>query len=176
MSAQICETCEYKYGDCYCSPNSVCEDYKQNRGYMMKNIVIKGINNCSDLDRKINLSNGSIVIQKDNDKVIGVYYIVSFRDNKNKYQESTRSYCSLVNLDNGQMAFEERCSRVTTERRVLRHLTRAGFSYPYDPNSHEQDWAFENMRIQVYPLGDYKLELDLKNEQIIGGKRKNGEE
>lgn len=59
----------------------------------------------------------------------------------------------MVNLDNGQLAFEERCSRATTERRVLRHLTRAGFSYPYDPNSHEQDSKFYNMRVQVYNVG-----------------------
>ena len=26
--AQICETCEWKDGKCYCSPNSTCEGYK----------------------------------------------------------------------------------------------------------------------------------------------------
>ena len=90
----------------------------------MNNISIKGICECADLDRKVNLGNGSIVIQKEKDQVIGVYLVVSFRDNKNKYNgSSTTSYCTLVNLDNGQIAFEERCSRAPTERRVLRHLT-----------------------------------------------------
>ena len=28
MAAQICETCEYRYEECYCSPNSTCKDYE----------------------------------------------------------------------------------------------------------------------------------------------------
>lgn len=138
----------------------------------MNNISIKGVCECADLDRKVNLSNGSIVIQKEKDQVIGVYLVVSFRDNKNKYgHDSTTSYCTLVNLDNGQIAFEERCSRATTERRVLRHLTRTGFSMPYDPNSRDQDYKFQNMRIQVYPNGNYKVNLELGEEYIVGGTR-----
>lgn len=67
----------------------------------MNNISIKGICECVDLDRNIKLTNGSIVIQKENDKVVGVYLVVSFRDNKNKYgNDSTNSYCTLINLDN----------------------------------------------------------------------------
>lgn len=138
----------------------------------MKNISIKGVCECADLDRKINLSNGAIVIQKEKDQVLGVYLVISFRDNKNKYgNDSTTTYCSLVNLDNGKIAFEERCSRATTERRVLRHLTRAGYSYPYDPNSHDQDNKFLNMRVQVYQNGNYKVNLELGEEHIIGGTR-----
>lgn len=138
----------------------------------MNNISIKGVCECADLDRKVNLSNGAIVIQKEREQVIGVYLVVSFRDNKNKYgNDSTTSYCSLVNLDNGQFAFEERCSRATTERRVLRHLTRAGYSYPYNPDSHEQDRKFSNMRVQVYQNGNYKVNLELGEEHIIGGTR-----
>lgn len=138
----------------------------------MNNISIKGACECADLDRKVNLGNGSIVIQKEKDQVIGVYLVVSFRDNKNKYNgSSTSSYCTLVNLDNGQIAFEERCSRATTERRVLRHLTRAGYSVPYDPNSRDQDYRFQNMRIQVYPNGNYKVNLELGEEYIVGGTR-----
>lgn len=137
----------------------------------MNNISIKGICECVDLDRNIKLTNGSIVIQKENDKVVGVYLVVSFRDNKNKYgNDSTNSYCTLINLDNGQFAFEERCSRATTERRVLRHLTRAGFTYPYDPNSREQDSKFYNMRVQVYNNGNYKVNLELGDEYIMNGK------
>lgn len=104
--------------------------------------------------------------------MIDVYLVVSFRDNKNKYgHDSTTNYCTLVNLDNGQIAFEERCSRATTERRVLRHLTRTGFSMPYNPDSREQDYKFQNMRIQVYPSGNYKVNLELGEEHIIGGTR-----
>ena len=28
MAAQICETCEWKDGKCYCAPNSTCESYE----------------------------------------------------------------------------------------------------------------------------------------------------
>lgn len=137
----------------------------------MNNISIKGVCECVDLDRNIKLTNGSIVIQKENDKVVGVYLVVSFRDNKNKYgNDSTSSYCTLINLDNGQFAFEERYSRATTERRVLRHLTRAGFTYPYDPNSREQDSKFYNMRVQVYNNGNYKVNLELGDEYIMYGR------
>lgn len=136
----------------------------------MQNISIKGVCECADLDRKIKLFNGTILIQKEKDQVIGVYLVVSFRDNKNKYKnDSTAGYCSLVNLDNGKLAFEERCSRATTERRVLRHLTHAGYSYPYNPDSHEQDSYFSNMRVQVYQNGNYKINLEFREEYIIGG-------
>ena len=138
----------------------------------MNNISIKGVCECADLDRKVNLSNGSIVIQKEKDQVIGVYLVISFRDNKNKYNGSdTSSYCTLVNLDSGQLAFEERCSRATTERRVLRHLTKAGYSMPYNPNTRDQDYKFQNMRIQVYQNGNYKVNLELGEEHIVGGTR-----
>lgn len=138
----------------------------------MNNISIKGVCECADLDRKVNLSNGSIVIQKEKDQVIGVYLVISFRDNKNKYNGSdTSSYCTLVNLDSGQLAFEERCSRATTERRVLRHLTKAGYSMPYNPNARDQDYKFQNMRIQVYQNGNYKVNLELGEEYIVGGTR-----
>ena len=138
----------------------------------MKNISIKGVCSCVDLDRNIKLNNGAIIIQKENNNVIGVYLVTSFRDNKNKYGgDNTSNYCSLINLDSGYLAFEERCSRYTTERRVLRHITRAGFTYPYDPNSHDQDANFYNMRIQVYNNGDFKINLELSEEYIMGKKR-----
>lgn len=138
----------------------------------MKNISIKGVCECADLDRKINLSNGSIIVQKEKEQVIGVYLVIPFRDNKNKYGgDNTGTHCSLVNLDNGQLVFEERCSRATTERRVLRHLTRSGYTYPYNPNSRDQDDKFSDMRVQVYQNGNYKVNLELGEEHIIGGTR-----
>lgn len=138
----------------------------------MNNITIKNISECADLDRKINLKNGSIIIQKKNDEVIGVYMVISFRDHRNKYGDfNVGEYCSLFNLDSGQLDFEERCSRATTERRVLRHLTRAGYLYPYTQTPDEQDYKFQNMRIQVFPVGEYKIEIELGREQIIGGTR-----
>lgn len=134
----------------------------------MKNITIKENHNCSNLDRKINLKDGAIVVQKENENVIAVYLVIPFRDGKHKYGgDSSSGYCSLVNLDNGKISFEERCCRATTERRVLRHLTRAGFTYPYDPNSHEQDGKFCNMRVQVYNNGNYRINLELGKEYIL---------
>ena len=65
----------------------------------------------------------------------------------------------MINLDTGQFAFEERCSRNTTERRVLRHLTRSGYDYPYNPDSHAQDSKFSDMEIQVIDIGDYQMNL-----------------
>lgn len=89
--------------------------------------------------------------------------VVSFRDNKNKYNGSnTTSYCSLVNLDNGSLAFEERCSRSTTVRRVLNHVLHLGFSMPYNPNSKENDNQMKDYDIDYYGNGAYKLEVDLR--------------
>lgn len=106
----------------------------------MNNVFIKGQIPDLNLDRKLNLHNGSLIIVKQRDTITGIYMVVSFRDNKNKYNGSnTTSYCSLVNLDNGSLAFEERCSRSTTVRRVLNHVLRLGFSMPYNPNSKEND-------------------------------------
>lgn len=134
----------------------------------MKNITIKENYNCSNLDRKINLKDDAIVVQKENENVIGVYLVIPFKDDENRYSDkSTTKYCSFIDLDNGKIPFEERCCRATTERRVLRHLTRAGFTYPYDPNSHEQDSKFCNMRVQVYNNGNYRIDLELGKEYVL---------
>lgn len=54
-----------------------------------------------NLDRKIKLNNGAIVIQKENGEEVGAYLVVSFRDGKNKYKgDRTSEYCTLINLDN----------------------------------------------------------------------------
>ncbi len=141
----------------------------------MENIRIKGVRECADLDRKVFLQNGAIVVQKEGGQAIGAYLVIPFRDHKNRYPGgSTTAYCALVDLDTGKLAFEERCSRATTERRVLRHLTRAGFSYPYDPDSREQDAKFYGMRVQVYMNGCYKMEIELGEEYMAGRKRKGG--
>lgn len=136
----------------------------------MKNISIKNIQEQPNLDRKIALRNGSVVIHKKKGQVIGVYLVISFRDNKNRYQGCTTHHCTLVDMDTGQLAFEERCSRRTTERRVLRHLLRAGYSQPYNPDSCEQDYLFEGMEVHVYPNGNYKINLEL-GEELIADER-----
>ena len=126
----------------------------------MKNIMIYRQKDNLNLDRKIKLNNGAIVIQKENGQEVAAYLVVSFRDGKNKYKgDRTSEYCTLINLDTGQFAFEERCSRNTTERRVLRHLTRSGYDYPYNPDSHAQDSKFSDMEIQVIDIEDYQMNL-----------------
>ena len=129
----------------------------------MNNVFIKGQIPDLNLDRKLNLHNGSLIIVKQRDTITGIYMVVSFRDNKNKYNGSnTTSYCSLVNLDNCSLAFEELCSRSTTVRRVLNHVLRLGFSMPYNPNSKENDNQMKDYDIDYYGNGAYKLEVDLR--------------
>lgn len=140
------------------------------RSNKIQNIRITGVAENVDLDRKVKLTNGDLVIQKEEGQVIGIYLVSSFWDHKNKYDMKNRaSYCSFINLDTGQLAFEERCSRVTSERRVLRHLTRAGYTYPYDPDSKDQDDKFSNMRIQIYSNGQYTMNIALGKEYVVGG-------
>lgn len=130
----------------------------------MQNIKIKGMKTSPNFDRKIRLTNGSIIIQKENDIVIGVYMVISFRDNKNRYSgDSTTGYCTLLNLDSGKIAFEERCSRYTTERRVLRHLTFAKTTtgYPHKPRITYDDNKFIHMRLDIYNQGNYMFNLEL---------------
>ena len=129
----------------------------------MNNVYIKGITNFADLNRKVNLHNGSLIILKFNEEVRGIYYVVSFRDNKNKYNGcNTTNYCSIVDLDTGKFVFEERCSRNTTVRRVINHLLRLGYTQPYSPdamNNDSQMWGYD---IDVYEVGKYKIGVELQ--------------
>ena len=129
----------------------------------MNNVFIKGQIPDLNLDRKLNLHNGSLIIVKHKESITGIFMVVSLRDNKNKYNGSnTTSYCSLVNLDNGSLTFEERCSRNTTVRRVLNHILRLGFSMSYNPDSKENDGQMKDYDIDYYGNGTYKIEIDLR--------------
>ena len=129
----------------------------------MNNVYIKGQSNLN-LDQKLYLHNGSLVVLKNNGVIFGVYMVTAFRDNKNRYGgANTQSYCSLINLDNGTLAFEERCSRNTTVRRVLNHLLRLGYSMPYNPNSTENDSQMSNYDVNLYGFGSFKIEIELKD-------------
>ena len=48
----------------------------------MNNVFIKGQIPDLNLDRKLNLHNGSLIIVKQRDTITGIYMVVSFRDNK----------------------------------------------------------------------------------------------
>lgn len=139
----------------------------------MNNVILNGAGSNS-LNRGIKLQNGSIIIEykktsnNTSAEAIGVFYVTSFRDNKNRYPDCrTADYCAITNLDNGQIAFEERCSRKTTERRLLRHLNRIGYSYPYDPDSTEADSQLKGYFVKIYKVNSYKMNLDLPDEEIF---------
>lgn len=131
----------------------------------MNNIFIRGQRQITNLERKLNLHNGSIVVLKNRNKddaVETIYYVVSFRDNKGKYGgANTTQYCTLLDLDTGKFAFEERCSRSTTVRRVLRHLLRCGYTMPYNPDATDDDYRLCEYDVDVYENGQYKMELVL---------------
>ncbi len=127
----------------------------------MKNISVNRKKIVVDLEREIVLNNGAIVVVKNgNDgNIISVYMVVSFRDNKNRYEgDSTKNYCTLLNLDNGEFAFEERCSRKTTVRRVLNHILRLGCS-DYSYNTSIPVERYGNFDIEVYRSGNYTIDI-----------------
>lgn len=130
----------------------------------MNNVIVRGQKQYVDLNRKLNLHNGSVVLLKNKvngDSIDAIYYVVSFRDNKNKYSGSTTGYCTLLDLDSGQFAFEERCSRNTTVLRVLRHLLRVGYTMPYNPDATDDDFQLCNYDVEAHDRGNYKMELVL---------------
>lgn len=116
----------------------------------MKNITINGQKKTAWLEKELSLCNGALVLLKHNDKIEQVYMVVSFRDNKNRYQgDNTAPYCTLVNLDNGSFAFEERCSRKTTVRRTLNHLLRlGGCDYSYNASIPEDKYGTYDVEIK----------------------------
>ena len=78
--------------------------------------------------------------------------VTSFRDSKGDYRgQTTLTYCSLVNLDTGYLAFEERASRSTTVQRVLSHLNKGDY--------YGQKAVKEGQFIEVYAPGDFKIDL-----------------
>ena len=127
----------------------------------MNNIFVRSEKTSINLDRKLNLANGSLVIVKNRNIIENIYMVISFRDNKNRYNGYTSGYCSLIDLDDGQLAFEERCSRSTTVRRVLNHILRLGYKMPYNPNSNDNDSKMRDYDIDVYSNGAYKIEIEL---------------
>lgn len=122
----------------------------------MNNITINGRNTKAKGDTPFKLQNGSLVVHYNkNGKVQSCFIVTSFRDSKNRYcGDTTTSYCSLVDLDTGYLKFEERCSRTTTMARILSHLN------PTDYKGAEA--VREGQYIEVYPLGDYSIDLSFE--------------
>ena len=121
----------------------------------MKNVVIDNRKTAVNGETPLLLSNGNLVLKYNAmSEVVDAYIVTSFRDHENRYRgQPTSAYCSLVNLDTGYLAFEERCSRKTTINRVLSHLSPdyVGSNYLADNGCY----------VEVYPKGDYRISLQL---------------
>ena len=125
----------------------------------MKNITINGRKKTDRLEKELSLKNGSLVLVKDGETITQVYMVVSFRDNKNCYNgQSTTPYCSLVNLDTGYFAFEERCSRETTVRRVLNHILRVG-PFVGSPESVLKRYGAHDVEVKY--SGEFKVDISI---------------
>ena len=121
----------------------------------MNNVIIDNRKMKVDGEKSLQLNNGSLVLTYNAmNEVLDAYIVTSFRDNNNRYNGApTPTYCSLVNLDTGYLAFEERCSRKTTINRVLSHLTAECFD-----GNHLTSRGYY---VEVYPKGDYKTIIQL---------------
>ncbi|MDD2952519.1 MAG: hypothetical protein PHC95_05065 [Parabacteroides sp.] len=136
----------------------------------MNNVSIKGLQGT--VDRNVKLQNGSLVLHYCNGLVIDSFIVTSYRNpnsykNKSIFKEFTTSYCSLISLDTGKIAFEEPSSRTTTEKRVLNHLLRAGYK------NYNDEWETDMSKlsghsIKVFNGGNYSIELSLGEEQNFG--------
>ena len=119
----------------------------------MNHITINGQKETDRLERELSLRNGALVLVKNADTIKSVFMVVSFRDHKGNYAgQDSAPYCTLVNLDSGYYAFEERCSRATTVRRVLNHILRLGTRRRVDKEE---------------PYGLYDVEVKCPNEYRI---------
>ena len=129
----------------------------------MQNVTINNQKCGIDHEAKISLTNGSLVIHRNRlGDVLGAYLVTSFRYNRgvttDKSKEAIQSYCSLIDLDNGKIAFEERCSRATTIKRVLSHLNRADY--------YGEQAVKNGQYIEVYTMGELKIDLQFERKQV----------
>lgn len=120
-----------------------------------------------DLDKKVRLSNGYLIVHKKAGKLEGVYMVTSYRYNHNRPKNSEPGYqttemCTFINLESGKIQFEERCSRNTTVKRILSHLN------PGIYNTEKEDYI--GQELEVYKGTDYVLGIKLiEGEEIKDG-------
>lgn len=129
----------------------------------MKNVVINGKSIERRAETPVKLNNGSLVVHYNKlGDVLGAYVVTSYRDQNKTLRntEHTASFCSLVDLDNGYLKFEERCSRTTTMARVLSHL---------NPSDYAGAEAIKDGQyVEVYAVGTYKIDLSFdRNDNIV---------
>lgn len=124
----------------------------------MQNVTINKQRYGVNGETPVKLNNGSLVLHFNKlGDVLGVYLVTSFRDGKGKYSgDQTSTYCSFIDLDNGQIKFEERCSRSTSIKRVLSHLN--GGDY-YGERS-----VKDGQYIEVYTNGSYTIDITTNKE------------
>ena len=133
---------------------------------IMNHISIRDQRSITNLSRNVNLHNGSIVVLKNtnvekNNQTAGIYYVTSFRDNGGTHDNVDS--CRLLDLDIGDFAFKEPCSRNTTVRRILRHLFHCSYTRPYNPNSKEHDQFLSEYDIDVFHINQYNMEIVLNS-------------
>lgn len=127
----------------------------------MKHITINGRNEATRLEKAVHLYNGNLVLVKRDTKVERVLMVTSFRDGKNQYNGAkTGDYCSLIDLDTGYIAFDERCSRDTTVRRILNHLLDLG-TRDYEYNQSIPLEAYGKFDIECVTNKEYTLDITL---------------
>lgn len=125
----------------------------------MKHITINGQKMTARLDKDLSLNNGALVLFK-RGEVEKAYMVVSFRDHKGDYKgDKTNPYCTLLDLDTGYFAFEERCSRTTTVRRVLNHLLRLRDHFSYRDDI--PDEAYGNWDVEVVTPGKFSIDITI---------------
>lgn len=127
----------------------------------MKNITINGQKKTTQLEKELYLRNGALVLLKNNGVIDRVYMVVSFRDNKDRYKgDNTAPYCSLANLDDGTYAFEERCSRKTTVRRVLNHILDLGNqSYSHNLSIPVERYGLHDVEVKY--SGEFTIDISI---------------
>jgi hypothetical protein len=104
----------------------------------------------NDIEREIKLNNGDLVFKYIEGQISNVYLVTSFRNNENGSCYHTKSYCSLIDLENGYIKFTEPCSRCTTVHRILNHL--------YDDLVSVS--TYRNIDLVIIKKDDYKLHID----------------
>ena len=124
----------------------------------MNNITINGVILSRNYDAPVRLNNGDLVIHYNKlGNVLGVYMVTSFRCTGTT-KENTANHCSFVDMDNGYLKFEERCSRSTTMARVLSHLNRGDY--------YAKQAVKDGQYIEVHKCGEYKLDVQIDKQYL----------
>ena len=125
----------------------------------MQNIKVIKNEMIPDLDKSARLFDGSLVLIKYKGFVTGALIVVPFRDHKNRYRgDDISRYCSLINLDDGKILFEQRCSRYTTVRRILNHVLKLGKNN-YEYNQSIPAATYVGCDIEIIPNGKYEINI-----------------